>query len=158
MVGTGFLNPVMPMVRYRTADYGAWDEPGPCPACGRNHQRLARIEGRIQEYLVLKDGTRFPATNINAIHSLFFSHIFKFQFVQKEPGRACLRFVPARPLTEKSLAEIRQGFEFFGPMGLELDYEQVSEIPPSGRGKCRIVLTEKEAEAGASAAPTAEQT
>ncbi len=152
MVGTGFLNRIMPMIRYRTADYGAWDGPGPCPSCGRVHQRLAKIEGRIQEYLVLKDGTRFPATNINAIHGMFFSHIFKFQFVQKEPGRACLRFVPARPLTDEAMAQIRQGFEFFEPMGLELEYEQVREIPPTPRGKCRIVLTEKEAEAPASGA------
>jgi len=150
MVGTGFLNPIMPMIRYRTADYGVWDEPGPCPSCGRAHQRLATIEGRIQEYLVLKDGTRFPATNINAIHSLFFSHIYRFQFVQKEPGRAVLRFVPARPLTEAAMAEIRQGFEFFEPMGLALEYEAVPEIPHTPRGKSRIVLQEEEGEVATS--------
>jgi phenylacetate-CoA ligase len=145
MTGTGFLNPYMPMIRYRTADYGAWDVPGVCPACGRAHQRLQRIEGRIQEYLILADGTRFPATNINAMHGTFFSHIYRFQFVQDKPGEATLLFVPVGKLDEKRLAEIREAFSGLVAMGLKLDFRQVDTIPLTLRGKQRIVTTSVQA-------------
>ncbi len=144
ITGTGFFNTVMPLIRYRTADYGVWDEPGPCPACGRHHQRLARIEGRIQEYLTLTDGTRFPATNINALHGMFFALIYRFQFVQRRPGHATLRYVPAVELTAEQEAEIRSAFAFLAELGLTLDYEAVSEIPLTRSGKQRIVISEEE--------------
>ncbi len=144
ITGTGYLNWVMPLIRYRTADYGAWDAPGPCPACGREHQRLARIDGRGQEYLVLRDGTRFPLTNINALHGTFFGYIYRFQFVQDVPGRATLRIVPAVELTPPRIAEIRAAFAYLGPLGLDLDIQPVPDIPLTGSGKQRIVVTSQE--------------
>ncbi len=143
ITGTGFFNTVMPLIRYRTADYGAWDEPGPCPACGRHHQRLARIEGRVQEYLTLADGTRFPATNINALHGMFFALIYRFQFVQDRPGHATLRYVPAVEMTPQREAEIRNAFAYLGELGLALDFAAVDEIPLTRSGKQRIVITEE---------------
>jgi phenylacetate-CoA ligase len=140
ITGTGFYNRVMPLIRFRTADWGAWDVPGPCPACHRAHQRLSRIEGRIQEYLILQDGTRFPVTNINALHGLFFSLIYRFQFVQHGPGRATLRFMPAVPMNDERLAEIRAAFAYLGPMGLALDFACVDELPLTASGKQRVVL------------------
>jgi len=143
MTGTGVLNRIMPLIRYRTADYGTWDAPGPCPACGRAHQRLATIDGRIQEYLELSDGTKFPATNINALHGQFFSYIYRFQFVQDRPGRARLLYVPARELTDAQRREIVDAFAFFQDLGLELSFEAVSEIPLTNRGKQRIVVRQE---------------
>lgn len=140
ITGTGYLNRVMPLIRYRTGDWGAWDAPGPCPACGRAHQRLARIDGRQQEYLVLRDGGRFPLTNINALHGPFFSYIYRFQFVQGEPGRAVLRFVPAVPVDEARMAEIRSAFAYLEDVGLSLSFEPVDSIPLTPRGKQRVVV------------------
>jgi phenylacetate-CoA ligase len=144
ITGTGYINWVMPLIRYRTGDYGAWDAPGPCPACGRAHQRLARIDGRGQEYLTLADGTKFPLTNINALHGMFFAHIYRFQFLQDVPGRATLRVVPAVELTPQRLAEIRAAFSYLGPLGLELDIQPVAEIPLTRSGKQRLVVTSED--------------
>jgi len=141
ITGTGYLNPIMPLIRYRTADYGAWDVRGPCAGCARAHYRLARIDGRIQEYLLLEDGTRFPLTNVNALHGEFFSLIYRFQFVQDEPGQAVLRFVPAVKMTPERLAEIREAFAYMKDMGLSLEYEPVEDIPLTGRGKQRLVVS-----------------
>lgn len=141
MTGTGYLNDVMPLIRYRTGDYGAWDTPGPCKACGRQHQRVARIEGRIQEYLILADGTRFPLTNINALHGTFFSLIYKFQFVQDVPGQAALRIVPAGALTPAHRAEIEQAFAYLPALGLQLTLQPVPEIRTTRSGKQRVVVT-----------------
>jgi len=144
MTSTGYANTVMPLIRYRTADYGAWSDPGPCPDCGRSHARLAEIEGRIQEYLVLADGTRFPLTNINALHGMFFSYVYRFQFVQDAPGEAVLRFVPAVEMTPGRMEEIRQAFAYLGEMGLRLEFEPVERIDMTRTGKQRLVVRSEE--------------
>lgn len=141
LAGTGYLNDVMPLIRYRTDDYGAWDAAGPCAACGRQHQRLARIEGRIQEYLILADGTRFPLTNINALHGTFFSLIYKFQFVQDAPGQAVLRIVPAGEFTAARRAEVEGAFAYLPALGLQLTLQPVQEIRTTRSGKQRVVVT-----------------
>ncbi len=140
MTATGFMDDIMPLIRYRTGDYGAWDEPGPCPACGRAHQRMARIDGRIQEYLILADGTRFPLTNINALHGTFFSLIYRFQFVQDKPGKATLRFMPAVEINDEGMAAIRNAFAYLPEIGLALEFRQVEEISLTRAGKQRVVV------------------
>ncbi|OHB73453.1 MAG: hypothetical protein A2V70_06780 [Planctomycetes bacterium RBG_13_63_9] len=51
---TDLLNFAMPLIRYRIADVGVWAA-GCCP-CGRNLPRLARIVGRVTDFLVGADG------------------------------------------------------------------------------------------------------
>jgi phenylacetate-CoA ligase len=144
ITGTGYFNRVMPLIRYRTADYGTLDQPGPCPYCGRMHQRLATIEGRLQEYLILKDGTRFPATNINAIHGLFFSYMYRFQFIQNQPGKAVLRFIPAVEITPERMAEIKAAFAYMKDIGLDCEIKVTDQIPLTRGGKERIVIKSEE--------------
>lgn len=140
ITGTGYVNTVMPLIRYRTADFGQWDKPGACLACGREHQRLASIEGRIQEYLILADGTKFPVTNINALHGRFFSYIYRFQFRQSFPGKAELRFLPAGEMTDEKFGEIKRAFTDLQNVGLDIDFKIVDDIALTSRGKERIVV------------------
>ena len=48
----------MPLLRYRTRDLTRL-LPGDCP-CGRNHRRLARLQGRSDDMLILKGVNIFP--------------------------------------------------------------------------------------------------
>lgn len=141
ITGTGFAErTIMPLIRYRTADYGIRDKLGPCPACGRNHQRLSTIEGRIQEFLILKDGTKFPATNINALHGDFFSNLYRFQFLQDKAGEAIFQFVPASELTAAKMQDIKNALHFLEELGLAIRFNPVKEIALTPRGKQRIVI------------------
>jgi phenylacetate-CoA ligase len=51
---TDLLNYAMPLIRYRIGDVGAWLD-GACP-CGRGLPRLARVAGRVTDFLVGSDG------------------------------------------------------------------------------------------------------
>ena len=115
ITGTGYLNRVMPLIRYRTGDWGAWDVPGPCPPAdaptsgwpgSTAGSRSTSCCGRLP----------LPADMI-ALHGPFFSHIYRFQFVQGEPGRAVLRFVPVVPVDEGRMAEIRSAFAYLEGRG-----------------------------------------
>lgn len=94
---------------------------------------------------MLASGRRFPVTNINALHGTFFSLIYRFQFIQRQPGFAILRYVPVSPLTEAQRNMIAEAFAFLGPLGLHLELQPVLSIPVTRNGKQRIVLTEEEA-------------
>jgi phenylacetate-CoA ligase len=56
IVATGFINPVMPFIRYATGDSAVLGRAG-C-ACGRNSMVLDRIEGRMDDVLITPDGRR----------------------------------------------------------------------------------------------------
>jgi phenylacetate-CoA ligase len=47
---TDLLNDVMPLIRYRIGDMGAWAS-GPC-LCGRHLPRLEKVAGRVTDFLV----------------------------------------------------------------------------------------------------------
>jgi phenylacetate-CoA ligase len=51
---TDLLNDAMPLIRYRIGDVAAWQH-GVCP-CGRGLPRLARVAGRVTDFLVGADG------------------------------------------------------------------------------------------------------
>jgi phenylacetate-CoA ligase len=94
IVGTGFINTVMPFVRYRTGDYATYVG-SRCEACGREHVVLRDIQGhRTQEMLIAADGSGIPWTALN-MHDDTFLHVRQFQFFQDTPGKAVLRIVPA---------------------------------------------------------------
>jgi len=59
LVCTGLLNDAMPLIRYDVGDRGAFDEHAcEVDACGRRLPRLQRIEGRVSDNLVTRDGRR----------------------------------------------------------------------------------------------------
>jgi phenylacetate-CoA ligase len=94
IVGTNFTNLAFPLLRYDTGDlaFGVRDG-GRCP-CGREGRTVDRIDGRIEDYIVLKDGTKVGRLD----------HILKdmvavreAQFVQRIPGKLVLLNILLRP-------------------------------------------------------------
>ncbi len=58
LVITTLKREAMPLVRYRTRDLTRF-LPGDCP-CGRHHRRLARLQGRSDDMIILKGVNIFP--------------------------------------------------------------------------------------------------
>lgn len=89
IVGTGFLNRVMPFIRYRLDDYVTITGDH-CPACGRRHLLLSSVQGhRVQDGLIGRSGALISMTALN-LHDATFQGVRQFQFVQREVGRAKL--------------------------------------------------------------------
>ena len=138
IVGTGFINTVVPFIRYRTGDYATYVGDH-CEACGRQHTIICDIRGhRTQEMLVAADGSEISWTAMN-MHDDTFLHVRQFQFRQDTPGRAVLRVVPAERFGDEDQRRIQQN------LGRKLDgqvtfaIELVETIPLSPRGKAIYV-------------------
>jgi phenylacetate-CoA ligase len=138
IVGTGFINTVMPFIRYRTGDWATYVADH-CDACGREHVVVRDIRGhRTQEFLVAADGSEISWTALN-MHDDTFLHVRQFQFMQKVPGQAILRVVPADGFDEEDISRIQRnlGRKFDGQLSFTI--ERADVIAPSTRGKAIYV-------------------
>lgn len=135
LTGTGFINEVMPFIRYRTGDMviRGLDK---CAACGRQHMLLREIQGRWgKEFLVCRDGrTLISMTSLN-LHDDTFDGITRFQFQQNEPGKAVLKLVAANTRAAKDVSKFRRHFEPKLGHAIDLDVRFVDDIPLTRMGK-----------------------
>ncbi len=138
IVGTGFINTVMPFIRYRTGDKATYVG-NRCEACGREHILIRDIRGhRTQEVLIAADNSEIPWTAVN-MHDDTFINVRQFQFLQEEPGQAVLRIVPAGGFGEDDVARIQRNLSRKFDNRLAFTVELTDAIPLSTRGKAVYV-------------------
>jgi phenylacetate-CoA ligase len=134
ITGTGFINTVVPFIRYRTGDYATYVGEH-CSACGRAHVCIREIAGhRTQEVLVAADGSQISWTALN-MHDDTFDRVRQVQFFQDTPGRAVLRVVAADGFGEDEQQRMRASLGRKFDNRLEFTLELVDAIPLTGRGK-----------------------
>jgi phenylacetate-CoA ligase len=138
IVGTGFINTMMPLIRYRTGDWATYVGDR-CEACGRAHPVIRDIRGhRTQEVLITTDGSEVSWTALN-MHDDTFIHVRQFQFMQERPGRAVLRVVPADGFDRHDADRIQRNLKRKLDGQLSLTIELVDAITLSMRGKAIYV-------------------
>jgi phenylacetate-CoA ligase len=138
IVGTGFINTVMPFVRYRTGDFATYVSDR-CAACGRAHPIIADIRGhRVQEVLVAADGGLITWTSLN-VHDDSYARILRFQFLQVTPGRARLRVIPAPGFADGDCERLRRTLEAKLDGRVHLEVELVDSFPVTALGKAIYV-------------------
>jgi phenylacetate-CoA ligase len=138
IVGTSLHNFVMPLVRYRTADYA--EAGAHLCGCGRKCRLIRNVRGRwMQEMLVGKFDNLISITSIN-FHSDVFDRVLQFQFYQREKGKVQLRLVRDHGYTDADTNQIRK--ELLGKIGdsMELTIVFTDVIPVTDRGKFRFVI------------------
>lgn len=136
ILGTNWLNPAFPLLRYEIGDLAVPDSTA-C-SCGRPGRIVSSIDGRQEDYLTLPSGVRIGRLD----------HIFKdmvnvreAQFVQSDRHRVTLRIARGAGYTDHDeellLGEMQQriGTE------LQVDVEYVDAIPRGPSGKLRLVLS-----------------
>jgi phenylacetate-CoA ligase len=130
IVGTSLWNDVMPLIRYRTGDYGRIDANGCCAA----------IDGRGQEFLVDRMGRRIPGLSI-VIDEATWDFVRLYQVRQQRPGEITLAVVPrhGRLNTEQRTfvlaAQQRRWGGFF-----DIVLKEESDIPLAPNGKRKLVV------------------
>jgi phenylacetate-CoA ligase len=105
MIGTGFSNYAMPFIRYRTMDFCTKGE-NSCKRCGRNFTLLEEINGRVNEFLVNKDG-RLVYPVMEEFNPDIFKNVKEFQFFQDEPGIAYMRIVARSAYSDSDTLAIK---------------------------------------------------
>jgi phenylacetate-CoA ligase len=138
VVGTNFTNPTTPLLRYELDDLVSIDPEVIC-GCGRPGRVVARIDGRLEDYVVLGDGTRIGRMD----------HIFKdmvnvreAQIRQSRPGAITIHVSRLPEYTEADeralIAETRKRVGD----GTEVRLEYVDRLERSTIGKLRLVVSE----------------
>jgi phenylacetate-CoA ligase len=147
IVVTGLWNRVMPLIRYRIGDLGIpTDEK--CP-CGRSWPLIKSIQGRSNDYLVLRDGRKISYLYLQRVvfHKILRENIFaiaQYQIIQDRMDRIVLKIVKGREFTPEILERIRESLEKeFDKLGekFEVLTEIVDEIPMTRTGKRRILVS-----------------
>ncbi len=134
IVGTGFINTVVPFIRYRTGDHATYVGDR-CEACGREQVIIRDIRGhRTQEVLIAANGSEISWTALN-MHDDTFMRVRQFQFLQETPGEAVLRVVPAEGFTEEDVDRIQRnlGRKLDGQLSFTLEQVGAIALTPSGK-------------------------
>jgi phenylacetate-CoA ligase len=133
-VCTSLLNTDMPLIRYRVGDSGSiFDEN--C-TCGRSLPLIKSIEGRSDDVLFTRDGTR-----VGRLDPVFKSSlpIVEAQIIQESLTTINVRYVPAANFSSDVLPSLAERIrERMGEVAVTFD--AVDEIPRTSRGKFRAVI------------------
>lgn len=136
IVGTGFLNTVMPFIRYKTGDLGVFTNEK-CK-CGRNYLLIKKVEGRLHEFIVTKSNNFISFTALN-MHSNIYDHVLQYQFYQAKPGEVILKIVKDQEYTDKDTKQIigELNRKFDGQVDIKVCF--VSNIQLTKRGKHKTI-------------------
>jgi phenylacetate-CoA ligase len=137
LVGTGFLNEVMPLVRYRTGDTVTLKE-NACE-CGRAFPIVGKIYGRMDDYIFTPEGRPI---------GLFFTFVFKdiknirsAQIIQESIDSLTVLIVPTSDYSLEDEAKINKKIRERLGNKIWIKIHQVSEIPPMSNGKFKAVVS-----------------
>jgi len=139
MIGTGFRNYVMPLIRYRTNDYGEWAKSTKC-ACQRYYPRIKKTVGRwLQEMIVGKDDNLISMTALNT-HSNIYDEVKQFQFYQEHKGKVTLNIVRKDNYTDLSTKKIFNELSKKFGQSVQLKIKFVNKLPKTLRGKHQFII------------------
>lgn len=92
LVGTTFINRLMPLIRYRTGDFSSYAD-STCRVHGKSQRYLNGVQGRREKSLIYKaDGTTTSLTALN-LHGKVYEHIDGLQYVQTKQGELTVRII-----------------------------------------------------------------
>lgn len=139
IIGTSFMNYIMPFIRYRTNDIATLNE-----NVDYNSSKpliVKKIDGRVDDMIVTKDGSKLPSVNFYTIMSKV-PEVSMFQLYQKLDKSIELRIVINENYNE--LVYRHLNIEMNKRVGdLPLVIKEVDEIKRNKKtGKIRCVITE----------------
>ncbi|MYM35015.1 glycosyltransferase [Duganella sp. FT94W] len=127
-----------PLIRYATGDVGALD-PEPCP-CGRGLPLLQRVEGRVTDFVVARDGT--------VMHGLALIYILRdlpqvraFKIIQETIDCTRVLLVSVAGLPPSLRLSIITQFRARLGQAVDVVIEEVTAIPAEASGKHRYVVS-----------------
>ena len=140
IVVTGFNNRVFPLIRYKTSDIASYAQK-PTNFI-RPYKLLNNVSGRVQDFIVSKNGDLIPIAPALFDYNFNWSGIDRFQIYQKVKGEITFNFVISKnsPFSKNNLKErLISGFTKILNDTFKVNANQVKNIPFTGRGKYRYV-------------------
>ncbi len=138
IVGTGFINRVVPFIRYRTGDFATYVGDH-CQECGRQQILIRDIRGhRTQEVLVAADGSEICWAALNT-HDDAYLRVRQLRFRQTVPGRATLLVTPVAEFSESDAQRILASLRDKLDGRIDVDIQVVDELRLTPTGKAIYV-------------------
>ncbi len=137
IISTGFTNYAMPFIRYRTEDLVEYTT-HKC-SCGRQSPLVKKIEGRLQELIVAKNGNLISMAALN-MHSDVFDNVKQFQFYQDTPGKVIFKVIKKDIYTDKDTRYIIQELQKKMKNQVDIEISFVENIPLTERGKYTFLV------------------
>jgi phenylacetate-CoA ligase len=138
LVGTGFLNRVMPLIRYRTGDTVALsDHAGRC-ACGRHFRQVRSISGRMEDAIITADGR-----TLRTAPSLFkfISGIRIAQIIQDSIDAVTVLIVPGPEFNAAEEEKLKEKIQEQLTSRMRVEIKKVPWIAPGRNGKLKLVVS-----------------
>lgn len=134
LVGTTFINRLMPLIRYRTGDYSSYSASS-CNVHGKSQRYLNGVQGRREKSLIYKaDGTTTSLTALN-LHGKVYEHIDGLQYVQTKQGELTVRIIRNKKFsTEDELFLLHIHQQAMGEEAkINIQYVDRLEYQPNGK-------------------------
>jgi phenylacetate-CoA ligase len=138
IVGTGFNNFAMPLIRYQTDDMGIRVQ-GRCD-CNREYHLLTGVEGKwLQEFIITRNNRPVSITALN-MHSDVYDNVGQFQFYQDKADEVVFSVVRKETYTDRDTEYIRR--ELLKKLGddINLVIRFVDHIPRTQSGKYQFLI------------------
>ena len=142
LVVTQLDNRAMPLVRYRLGDLVTTCETDEGCACGRAHPMVKEINGRATDMIKAPNGaTLLPQFFFIGAFKML-ENVSRYQVVQEQLERATIKLV-AEPGCDRKRCEasLLEEMNRATSGSLAIDFAWVDEIPLSGIGKPRAVVS-----------------
>jgi phenylacetate-CoA ligase len=138
IVGTNVSNPATPLIRYESQDLATLRADPSC-GCGRPGRLVSRVDGRLEDYVVLRNGAR-----IGRMDHIFkdMVNIVEAQIHQKIPGELTIRVVRGENFGDADEHALRRETAKRVGDDTAVKIEYVTRLPRSSTGKLRFVVSE----------------
>lgn len=140
IIGTGFINHLMPLIRYATGDLVELDNSHEPCTCGRVFRRVKRIIGRLNDVIKTPDGR-----TIGLIDPIYngLSEISEAQVVQNTLESIEIRVVTINqhPLSQDTRTRLISNIR--ARVGLDMDVHvvEIDNLPRTNNGKIRTIVS-----------------
>lgn len=139
LIGTGFNNAAMPLLRYRCGDLVRLAPAGERCGCGRAFPLIDEIVGRVDDYIKLPDGRRMAACLAgNMFRGV--PGVLEGQIRQDQPDAITVFVVPSHGYGEHSEQALKRNARARIGDSLRCDVRVVNEIARASRGKFKAVI------------------
>jgi phenylacetate-CoA ligase len=137
LVGTGFNNLAMPLIRYRTGDFVRRAPREHLCVCGRAFPLIEAIDGRVDESVKLANG-RVVGRLTHVFEGL--EGILEAQIVQERLDALTILIVPCAGYSDRTKEQLLGKLRFRLGEDVALEVKLVDSIPRAANGKFKGVV------------------
>jgi phenylacetate-CoA ligase len=139
IIVTDLLNRSFPLIRYEIGDVGSWAEDQSC-LCGRGLPLISRLEGRITDFLTLRDGRKLSGVALLTWVFAAMDEVRQVQFVQHGIGDLTLRYVAGPAFNADTERHLHERLQPFLQGQADLALVRVADIAKEPSGKFRFIV------------------